>query len=358
LVKRLQSDPSDREAATALGKHRCFVEGDWEGGLALLARGDDATLAGLAAAEIRPSGDIVALGDAWWKYGDSLKGAERGPPLARAVAHYRTGLGHLTGLERVRVEKQIAAVEQTLATMPASQGATRPAHAVFWLDATASGSVVGLDGRPIRGGSSSPEPVGTWKDPSIRNQSAAVTAPGSAPLFTPGAIGGNAALAFKGGQLLVAKGPVPSEGLILVVAQTSSPIVDGCLLGSAKSPLTLDTWTRSEKSLWFTLHPRHGDMQRSSSQAGAFRAGEPFLLTVGWPKPFFMRVNGKEHVSRKDFPADVLGLDAFVVGAHDAGGRYPFSGFVGEILILSAGPSGEDLAKLEAGLMKKWRIHP
>jgi hypothetical protein len=358
LEKRLQANPSDREAATLLGKHRCFVEGDWEGGLPLLARGDDPALAGLATAELRPSGDIIALGDAWWKYAESLKGQERGPAMTRAVGHYRTGLERLSGLEKVRIEKQLAAAEQVIATMPAGQASTRPGHAAFWLDAAAAGTVLNLEGKPIRSAGASPEAVGEWRDPTVRSLIAVPPAPGAAPTFTPGAIGGNPGLAFTGKELLTVKGPVPRSGVLLLVAQTASPGVSGCLLGSATASPMVDLWTRQDQAIWFTVYPRSAEMKRMNTNAGVLRAGQPFLLTVVWPKPFEIRVNGKQLVNRSDIPEDILGAGQFVIGAADAGGRYPFAGFLGEIMMLDAIPGPDELSRLETALIQKWRIRP
>jgi hypothetical protein len=358
LVKRLDADPSDRDAATLLGKHRCFVEGDWEVGLPLLARGNDAALQRLAAAELRPTVDAVTLGDAWKTYAESVKSPDRYHATDRAITHYKAALASLTGLEKVRIEKRITDAEQELANAPGVVAAMRPPHTVFLLDATATGAVLALDGKPARPQAVSLEPVGTWKDAHVRSLAAAAMAANSAPSYASNAISGNPAIHFGGKQFLVAKGPLPAVGMLMLVAQTSTPAVNGCMLGSATAAPALDAWTRSDNALWFGLFPRKGEMKRVNTEANVFQAGAPFLLTVCWPKPLIMRVNGQQKVSRNDFPPDVLGTDQFVIGSSDRSNRYSFSGFIGELVVLDQVPAPDEIARLESLLMHKWRVRP
>jgi hypothetical protein len=358
LVERLESNPNDSAAATLLGKHRCFTEGDWEEGLPLLARGDDAALARLAAAELRPTRNATALGDAWWAYADSLKAPERSQAAARAVGHYRSSLEGLTGLEKIRIEKRIADAEQELANMPNAANATRPAGTVFWLDATAAGAVLNLEGKPVKRQAVAGEVMGRWQDTQVRSLTAIPTEPSTAPLFVPGAINGNPAIEFRGKQMLLAKGPLPEVGVLMLVAQPAEPVTAGCLLGSAGSPLMLDAWTRTDGAIWFTLFPRKGELNRFNTPPNTFETGKPFLLTVSWPRPFVLRVNAQPKVTANNAPAEVLGADGFVIGANDPKLRYPFSGFIGELLVFDRTFSADELLRLETALMQKWRIQP
>src|SRR5258706_6184202 len=50
--KILEKNSDDQEAALQLGRHLCFVKGDWEAGLPLLAKGKDKALADLAQFEL------------------------------------------------------------------------------------------------------------------------------------------------------------------------------------------------------------------------------------------------------------------------------------------------------------------
>jgi len=358
LVERLELNPNDSAAATLLGKHRCFSEGNWEEGLPLLARGDDAALARLAAAELQPTGAATALGDAWWSYADTLKGSERSQAVGRAVGHYRSSLDGATGLEKIRIEKRIADAEQEVANVPAATGATRPPGAVFWLDATAAAAVFNLEGKPVKRQAAGAEAVGNWQDTQVRSRGAAPAGPATAPLFVSGAINGNPAIEFRGKQFLLAKGPLPEVGVLMLVAQPAAPATAGCLLGSAGSPAILDTWSRNDGAIWFTFFSRKGEMKRFNTDPNASQPGKPFLLTVSWPKPFLLRVNARPKTTANTVPADVLGTDRFVIGANDPGMRYPFSGFIGEFLVFDRNLPADELLRLETVLMQKWRIQP
>jgi hypothetical protein len=50
-VKTLKERPKNGKASLAVGKYYCVVKGNWSRGLALLASGEDATLAALAAGD-------------------------------------------------------------------------------------------------------------------------------------------------------------------------------------------------------------------------------------------------------------------------------------------------------------------
>jgi hypothetical protein len=50
-------------------------------------------------------------------------------------------------------------------------------------------------------------------------------------------------------------------------------------------------------------------------------------LTVYWPKPFAMRVNGLPEVASADIPADVLGANESVIGVADRQTWHQYCGF-------------------------------
>ena len=69
-LKTLEKTPRDRKACLAVGKYYCVAKGDWKRGLPLLAAGDDASLAVLAAHDnesvLKPV-DQLAIADRWWQ---------------------------------------------------------------------------------------------------------------------------------------------------------------------------------------------------------------------------------------------------------------------------------------------------
>jgi len=65
----LEKTPDDPEANLAVGKYKCFVKGDWDKGLLMLALGKDETLKALAKRElagVASSAEQAKLGDSWW----------------------------------------------------------------------------------------------------------------------------------------------------------------------------------------------------------------------------------------------------------------------------------------------------
>lgn len=110
--QRLQELNTDPMASEQLGRWLVFVREEWDKGLPLLARGTDTTLATLASDELsldvsKPA-EQIALADQWREHVSKLRTVERDAALRRALFHYQTALPHLAGLERARVEKEIA----------------------------------------------------------------------------------------------------------------------------------------------------------------------------------------------------------------------------------------------------------
>jgi hypothetical protein len=114
-MEKLKADPADPAANATVGRYMCLVKGDWEHGLPLLTKGNDAVLKQIAVAEIAvpaAADDQKAVGDLWW----GLAAQSVGKPIAmackkRSVFWYRKCEGALTGLAA-------AAIKQRLATLP------------------------------------------------------------------------------------------------------------------------------------------------------------------------------------------------------------------------------------------------
>jgi len=107
----LERQPDNQRANSTVGNWTCFIVGDWQKGLPYLVKGEGAELAKLAALDLSDPEDSarqVALGDGWWKEGETKKGLEQTRVQSRAVYWYRQALSKLSGLERTRLTQRLA----------------------------------------------------------------------------------------------------------------------------------------------------------------------------------------------------------------------------------------------------------
>jgi hypothetical protein len=110
-METLETTPDDPAANMSVGKYLCFAKGDWKRGLAMLTKGDDAKLMGLAAQELDGTDDAkeqVTLADSWWKIGKEKSNQSYSEILPHAGSLYRRALPQLTGLAKAKVEKRLA----------------------------------------------------------------------------------------------------------------------------------------------------------------------------------------------------------------------------------------------------------
>ena len=94
-----------------MGRFLCFIKGDWDAGLPLLAKGDDEKLKELGERELARPGtanDRLGLGDSWWDLAEKLDTIERIEAKARSLHWYQLAAPGLTGLTKARVDKRIA----------------------------------------------------------------------------------------------------------------------------------------------------------------------------------------------------------------------------------------------------------
>ena len=108
--RTLIEEPNDADANLKQGRFLCFVRGQWQAGLPMLAKGSDETLADLAKREANRQVDadeMLALGDAWWEYSDDLNEVLAKQVRLHAAHWYQRGLPKFEGLQRAKVEKRI-----------------------------------------------------------------------------------------------------------------------------------------------------------------------------------------------------------------------------------------------------------
>ncbi len=129
-----QSDPENADANLAVGQWHCFAKGDWEKGLPCLAKGSREDLAALAKQELAKPADAkdqVAVADAWWALAEKDHGDFKPKFRARAASWYERAAPSLSGLEKTRVAKQIAAAKQESAQPAAAERPARTAHGSY-----------------------------------------------------------------------------------------------------------------------------------------------------------------------------------------------------------------------------------
>jgi hypothetical protein len=110
---QLEKEPTDPAANLIVGKYKCFAKGDWDGGLVMLALGNDETLKALAQREIqgaeKPS-EQARLGDDWWSLADKQEGVDKKQVQRRAAYWYSKALPGLSGMAKDKLQKRIEEV--------------------------------------------------------------------------------------------------------------------------------------------------------------------------------------------------------------------------------------------------------
>jgi hypothetical protein len=106
----LENTPDDPQANLVMGKHICFVEGDWDTGRPMLMFGTDNVLKALAKQEIDASASTteqLKLGDDWWDLAEKQDGMLRKGMQRRAGYWYQLVLPQLSGLAKDKVAKRL-----------------------------------------------------------------------------------------------------------------------------------------------------------------------------------------------------------------------------------------------------------
>lgn len=129
----LEEKPADPKANLAAGKYLCFIKGDWERGVAMLALGSDESLGKVARRDLEGTTDPqrqAALGDAWWKLVENETAAAKRQIQARAAHWYQASLPQLSGTDKEIVAKRLAEIEQAKAPASLSKDTARLAKSL------------------------------------------------------------------------------------------------------------------------------------------------------------------------------------------------------------------------------------
>jgi WD40 repeat protein len=120
-VDVLREHPEDPAANLTVGRFRCLVQGNWDGGVLLLARGSDGRLRQVARLDLRRpvnAADQVAVGDGWWDLAETERGPIRTNLLRRAGHWYKLAMPILAGLTAAKVEKRLKQIADLVAEEP------------------------------------------------------------------------------------------------------------------------------------------------------------------------------------------------------------------------------------------------
>ena len=123
----LNDDPVEPEANLTAGRYLCFVQGDWELGVPMLALGSDEPLKNVAVMELQgeeTAEQQAAIGDAWWDVAETREGPERDLLRLRAGSWYRRAAPQLAGLAGLRVKQRLEELAKLDREIPAAP--TRP----------------------------------------------------------------------------------------------------------------------------------------------------------------------------------------------------------------------------------------
>jgi hypothetical protein len=166
FVTKLQKNPDDKEANLEVGKYYALLKGNWQKGLPLLAKSDDADLKSLAEkdqAKPKASKKQLELAAAWDALGEKEKGPARGQLLRRAYYWYEQALPDLSGLSLVKIEKRMEAIAKEFS--PTTSGTGNITGELRRLEGHAgglSGVSLSADGRWALTGSSGDNTLKLW----------------------------------------------------------------------------------------------------------------------------------------------------------------------------------------------------
>jgi hypothetical protein len=131
VLSALDENPYDPDANLVVGRYYCFVKGDWEQGLPLLARCGDNRLRGLADAELElPELSLaqLELGDGWWGLGADHELPQRRHMQLRGVSWYLKALAQLpAGLHKIKIENRLKEAQQKYGKLAAAPPAAASA---------------------------------------------------------------------------------------------------------------------------------------------------------------------------------------------------------------------------------------
>jgi formylglycine-generating enzyme required for sulfatase activity len=127
----MDDDPTQPAANLAAGRYLCFVKGNWDRGVAMLALGSDEPLKAVALMELRGAASAdeqVAIGDAWWDVAEAQQGDERNALRLRAGFWYRQAEPAVAGgLEGLKIKQRLETIAKLDREIPGAPPPAPPA---------------------------------------------------------------------------------------------------------------------------------------------------------------------------------------------------------------------------------------
>lgn len=116
-LERYRINPDDVAAGVSVGSFLCFIKGDWDKGLKLIAEGRGGDLVEVVRMDLRGAsraGDQVAIGDAWWDLSRRGSGAYQQGAQDRAVLWYTQAVERLPeSLDKIHVQNRLKEADET-----------------------------------------------------------------------------------------------------------------------------------------------------------------------------------------------------------------------------------------------------
>jgi hypothetical protein len=110
-VEMLKKKPTDPDANLIVGKYRCFIKNDWDGGLPMLLLGTDDSLRTAAKFDLdgaNAAKEQVKIGDAWWTLAERENNPLNQNIRERAGFWYRQALPELIGVAKDKINKRLS----------------------------------------------------------------------------------------------------------------------------------------------------------------------------------------------------------------------------------------------------------
>jgi tetratricopeptide (TPR) repeat protein len=116
-LHQFRINPENKVAGAAFGRFLCFIKGDWQTGLNLIADGKGGDLVEVARLDLRgasQTNEQVAIGDAWWDLSRRGSGAYQQGAQDRAVMWYSQAFDRLPeSLDRIHVKNRLQEADDT-----------------------------------------------------------------------------------------------------------------------------------------------------------------------------------------------------------------------------------------------------
>jgi hypothetical protein len=142
----LDKNPTEPAANLAAGRYLCFVKGDWDRGVPMLALGSDAKLKDVAVKDLRGANSAeeqAAIGDAWWELAETQQGSERDLLRLRAGFWYQQAEPKLAGeLAGLKIKQRLAELKKGDRDIPTVASKATPPSAALPREQLLAGTIL------------------------------------------------------------------------------------------------------------------------------------------------------------------------------------------------------------------------